>query len=213
MIDWVLRRRREAFAPVFYEMHRRRFRASLRWQLGCLTLALILAAVTIVPMVLLGVDTVAMSSIAGALLILALLIQVPGLLDALNARVLPFFEQEVGGTDTWLAGKHLLWASRRLDEIAEQMEVPPLSSFASGDPLIQGEAGTLYDARDGLASAEVLLAAAMEVGLGAKVEADLTKLRDALRLAAEKGVQFCLHLREGNSASGHEMEVRGGSYF
>lgn len=213
LIDHILRHRHEAFAPVFYDMHRRRFEAALRWQFGCLTLALLLAAAAIVPMILLGVDRVLMARIAVVLLILALVIQAPGILDLLQARVLPFFEREVGGTDTWLAGKHLLWASRRLDEIAEQMGVPPLSAFASGDPLIQGEAGTLYDARAGLASAEELLAAAMETGLGAKVEADLEKLRDALRLAAEQGIRFSLHVREGRSASGAEMARRGGSYF
>ena len=208
----LLHRRRGRFSPVFFEMHRRRMRSSLRMQFGCLAMALLTAGATGLPL-LWGVGNAMAASVAAAVLVLVLLMQAPSVAEALSARLLPYFESRVGNTKTWLAGQHLLWHSMMLDEQAECLGATPLSAFASGDPLIGGETLALFDPEDALRTCEALLRDAQAPAMPAAVRADLTKLRDALRLASERRIRFCLHLREGNSASGHEMDQRSGSYF
>lgn len=212
MLDRLLRRRRERFAPAFYEMHVRRLSAGLRHQFGCLGVAVVLGALAIPPLFW-GSGSVLAAAVAGSILVLALVGQVSSILDMLSACVLPFFEEKVGGTDTFLAGKALLWHSRALDETASRLGVTPLSDFASGDPLILGESQSWFSASDLLATTEALLADESVAILPAPVVSDLAKLRDAMRLASDRGTRTSLHLREGNSASFHEMEMRGGSYF
>lgn len=133
--------------------------------------------------------------------------------DWFRVRVLPYFERPVGGTDTWLAGESLLWHSRLFDEAATRCGVIPLSAFASGDDLIPGEELRWFEAADALRTAERLLEADVAAALPAGVVADLERLRDTLRLACAKGIKFCLLVREGSFASGHEMSVRKGSFF
>ena len=74
------------------------------------------------------------------------------------------------------------------------MRVTPLSAFASGDDLVAGEELQWFAPEDALRTAARLL------------ETD-----EAAALPA--GVRFCLLVREGSFAIGHEMSARKGSFF
>jgi hypothetical protein len=103
--------------------------------------------------------------------------------------------------------------TRALDKIAARYGVTPLSSFASGDDLVVGEELHWFAPEDALRTAERLLEADVTESLPVGVAADLERLRDALRPASAAGVRFCLLVREGSLASGHQMGVRKGSFF
>ena len=209
-----LRRAEARFAPAFYDLHRQRIGKGLRTQFGCVSVALT-AGCAYMPLVVLGRGSVFAAWFGGGVLAYIVLGAVVGTRDGFRARVLPFFERQLGGIDTWLAGEDLLWNSRALDEIARGLGMAPLSAFISGDPLIAGEEEhvRLFDAAEALATVEALLRAGATEVLGGPVISDLNKLRDALALAKKNGVRFSLHLREGSTASGHEMDQRQGSYF
>lgn len=208
----LLRRQKVRFSPVFYALHYSRLSWALRAEFGCLSLTVTIAALTILPIGI-GYGSLLLASIGAALLLVVGINAVFGMLDMLQARVLPYFEVELGDTETWLAGKALLQHSRLLDDSAQRLGVIPLSEFASGDPLISGESHALFDAAEALVTVEALLFAPETSFLGDPVLDDLTKLRDALALAKDRKVRFSLHLREGSTASGHEMDQRKGSYF
>lgn len=133
--------------------------------------------------------------------------------EQLQVRLLPYFEREVGQTDTWLAGEALLWHSKALDDAACQLGLTPLSAFRTGDDLIRGETLRWFDAVGALATVERLLEPDVLEHLPAGVASDLQRLRQALQRAAAQGIRFGLILRESNGASGHEMSLRRGSFF
>lgn len=133
--------------------------------------------------------------------------------ELLRVRVVPYFERPLGRNDTSLAGEHYLRHSLRLDEIATQIGVRPLSEFASGDDLIDGEGVQWFSPDDALHTIESLLRHDVSSDLSTDVISDVTHIRDALRLASSQGVKFCLLLRHGTSVSGLELDRRKGSFF
>lgn len=212
IVNCLLRRKRLSFSEPFYRLHRARICALLRHQFGCLTVACALIVMGCFP-VFLGGGSILVAAFAAAIALFLLLIVTAGIIDEMDVRVLPYFERELGGTNTWLSGRDLLWNSAQLDAIAASAGRIPLSRFVSGDPLIYSETGTLFDTDDALATVKTLVEHNSVTCLGTKVVADLKKLRDALALAQEQGVKFSLHVREGNTVSGYEMDQRRGSYF
>lgn len=207
-------RRREPFAEPFEARHRAHLEGSSGC--GCAT-AWLAAAGTVAALnlafALAGWGGWVWAGAASALFLLIAWSVAAGYRDQFRVRVLPYFERPVGDTDTWLAGESLLWHSRALDEIAVRCGVTPLSAFASGDDLVAGEESQWFAPGDALRTAERLLEADVAESLPAGVVSDLERLRDALRLAGAAGVRFCLLVREGSFASGHEMSVRKGSFF
>jgi hypothetical protein len=128
-------------------------------------------------------------------------------------QVLPYFEQRLDGTDTFLAGYDLLRHSRALDETAERLSLRPLSTFESGDDL-KGEELRWFSARDALPTVEGLLADLSENDdFPAEVTSDLACLREALQRACARDVRFCLLLRQQDRATLSEMDARRGSFF
>ena len=130
-----------------------------------------------------------------------------------RVRVIPYFERPLGQKDTWLSGENYLQHSRMLDEIATRIGVQPLSEFASGDDLIRGESLHWFQPENALRTTERLLQTDISATLPSTVVSDLTRIRDALRLACSQSVKFCFLIREGASTSGLEMERRKGSFF
>lgn len=212
MLFALTRKRRSCFSPVYYEMHMETMESLVHQNCGCLSVALFIAMVSGLPL-LWGYGSVVLASIAGAFAVFAIISAWASTADMFIACVIPFFESEVGNTHTFLSGRHLLWNSRRLDEICVELGVTPLSAFASEDPLFKRDAAVLFDAMDGLITVEALIEAGERYSFSAKLSSDLNKLRNALRKASDKHIRFSLHLREGNTASTPEMEARGGSYF
>lgn len=211
-VSYLLRHKEKQFSPVFYALHASRVKQGLHMEFGCLTLICAIAALTILPIGL-GYDSALLASIGAALLFFVVITSLCGTRDILRARILPYFEVPLGDTRTWLAGKALLKHSRLLDDSAQRLGVTPLSAFASGDPLIPGESHTMHDAAEALITVEALLLSPETGLLGSRVHDDLVRLQEALALAKARGVRFNLHLREGSTASGHEMDMRTGSYF
>lgn len=221
--ELILAERKERFAETFYTKHCSHV-ASGTGPSGCgAALMVASGAVALVNLISIfaGWDELISATWgdlirAGVAIIIFLLFAVgfvAGARDRYRVRVLPYFERPVGGIDTWLAGENLLWHSRSLDEAARQCGVTPLSAFASGDDLVPGEQLCWFDPTDALRMAERLREADVAATLPAGVVTDLDRLRDALRRASAQGIRFCLLVREGSYASGHEMSIRKGSFF
>jgi hypothetical protein len=221
--ELILARRKERFAEPFYIRHRSHL-SGPTGPAGCGT-ALLAAAGAVVLVNLIPIfagwddqysawsGDLIRAGVAAAIFLLLVWGLVAGVRDQFQVRVLPYFERPVGGIDTWLAGENLLWHSRSLDEAAARCGVAPLSAFASGDDLIPGEELSWFDPSDALRTAERVLEADVAQTLPAGVVTDLERLRDALRRASAQGIRFCLLVREGSVASGHEMSLRKGSFF
>ncbi|MDB6031260.1 MAG: hypothetical protein JWM16_1598 [Verrucomicrobiales bacterium] len=207
----ILQGRRAAFAEGFYRFHERRTQQTLYWAAVQIGVATILAAIGFWQLFY-GKGVLLPGLFTAAFLVL-LVSSVSGTIDQLRVRVIPYFETRVGDVDTWLSGKSLLWHSRDLDELSEYLSIRPLSSFVSGDDLVQGEELQFFDPNDALPTLDKLITRSKASRFPKQLVSDLTKLRDALKSASEKQVRFCLILREGTTASGHEMSLRKGSFF
>lgn len=157
------------------------------------------------------------------LVFLLLLLCLPGTAASTRvASVLPYFHKShpgVSGGCSFLSGKALARNCVFLDALALELGLEPVSTFGFADDLnlvwggarvvwheperglntVSGLRTALHRNPSLLADAEAVIA---ELGL---IEANL---EDAVRLQAP----FCLLLRYGSFASGHEMEVRQG-YF
>lgn len=132
--------------------------------------------------------------------------------------ILPYFPKThpgVSGGCSFLSGKALARNCVYLDALAVQLGLQPLSPF--GFPYeFGGEKIVWHSSEEGLQTFSGLRAALSKnpalleesealIGELALIEANLT---EAVKLQSP----FCLLLRYGDSASGHEMEVRQG-YF
>jgi hypothetical protein len=208
----MLSRQKEQFSEVFYVRHRQHVMRVLRRLAILLIMSGAAAGISLVA-IFRGEADVAVASIATAICLWLSWVTYMSIPDLFRVRVLPYFERRLGSADTWLAGESLLWHSRVLDTAATRFGVRPLSEFSSGDDLVRGEELRWFSAEEGLRTAERLTQPDAAAALSAEVLSDLVRLREALRTACAEGVQFCLLLREGSTASGHEMDQRRGSFF
>ncbi len=206
-----LQSRRVAFAEPFYRFHEKRTTRMLFWAGVQIAVATAFAAVGFWQ--LFYGKGVLIPGLFTAAFVVLFISSVLGTIDQFRVRVIPYFETRLGDVDTWLTGKSLLWHSRDLDELAEFLTLRPLSSFASGDDLVQGEELQFFDPKEALPTLEKLLTRSKASRFPRELVSDLTRLRDALKSASEKNVRFCLLLREGSTTSGHEMSLRKGSFF
>lgn len=212
IIRRLLAGRRQHWARVYYERHQEHFTHTVHNLEQPLVLTG-LAAVGLFIGMLRGWACPQVTSVAVAVFLLVGLTAFLALMDCLRARVLPYFEQPVGGPSTFMEGRSLLWHSRWLDVIAAKHGVRPLSEFASGDDLIPGEQLHWFCCNEAMATVECLLTQAETECLPLPLIFDLVHLREALRLAAAKEIRFCLLLREGSATSGWEISQRKGSFF
>jgi hypothetical protein len=208
----MLSRQREHFSEVFYLRHRQHVVDVLR-RLALLLIVSGLAGPVWLVLRFFGEGDADLASIATAVFLWLVWVACVTLPDQFRVRLLPYFQRRLGDTDTWLAGESLLWHSQRLDAIALELGVRPLSDFASGDDMIPGEVLEWFPPYDALQTTEQLLQTSEVNSLSSDVVSDFTRLRDALRLACSENVPFCLLLREGSSTSGFEMDQRKGSFF
>ena len=207
----LLKRKKEIFSNVFYERHRqhvlRLIRKSALYAVisGTLAVLFVLAC-------FFGKGTVVEAGVGVAVFLWIVFGISIGLPRGLRARLVPYFEQHLGDAETWNRGKGLLENSRRLDDLAVELGVPPLSEFASGDDLVPGEKLVWFEPQAALETVEKLLQSDAAKDFSPDLTADLSSLRDALTSVSEKGVRFNLLLREGSSASGAEIERRKGHF-
>ncbi len=156
-----------------------------------------------------------LAALAGALF-LYVSISVPfALRDVSIARVVPYLEREVDGPYTLCNGDALARQLLRLDEFAARHGVPILSHFGFNDDLL-GEKVVWHPAGDGVAAIssleEALRSSPERLPDSHAILTELGQIRLRLEAAQKEGVRFCLHFRQGDSISGHEMSLRQGVY-
>ena len=131
-------------------------------------------------------------------------------------RLMPYFERQLGGIDTFIAGQSLASYLQQLDLLARYYDVQPLSTFGFADDM-RGETLVWHDAHLGVQCITTLLTAIEGQSIPNKVrnaiKNDLVLWEQALLRAKELDVKFCVLLMHGNSTSGHESDIRKGSAF
>ena len=146
-----------------------------------------------------------------------LLVSVAAFFEAsFYANIHPYFESKVGGIDTFARGRGIARQLEKLDAIAIEAEVEPLSNFGFNDDM-RGEILVWHDAAIGLTSVEAILKRARsEPGLirdQARVVVDLERIGEALRKAMDNEIRFCLLFRTSNATNAREWERRRGTAF
>jgi hypothetical protein len=118
----------------------------------------------------------------------------------LRARIVPYFAhqiEEYGGTSStaFVRGRGLHREIIVLEELADGLGVRPLSTFGFADDYY-GQAVHWHAAAEGVKTAEALgRAVGARLPAAPDVAQDLEALAAVLRLAAGRGVPFCLALR------------------
>ncbi|MFN0053933.1 MAG: hypothetical protein ACKV0T_17275 [Planctomycetales bacterium] len=134
---------------------------------------------------------------------------------ASETAIVPYFQRPLGGIVTFSGGHRVARSCRRLDELAAQRGLTPLSAYGFNDDL-QGEPLNWHPPEQGLATFDGLLAGIYEVAdsdVDKRLVEELTAMRDALEKAVVQRVPFCLLLRVGDSTNAQEWELRQGSCF
>ncbi len=134
------------------------------------------------------------------------------------ARIVPYFEREVPGGDTFNHSGHALArACKFLDAIAAEAGLTPMSGFGFRDNFtFLGEWPRWHEVRPALESIDHVLDTLSEnpdlVPEPEAVIADLERLQGRLVEAHKLEVRFCLHLRADQYYTGEEFAQRRGRY-
>jgi hypothetical protein len=203
--------------------HRRGIVAGLSWAVGCSAPFLLLAGAGALFHGLNFLYDKSFPSALGFLVCAGFLVfflcgLAAGVVDSFKARIVPYFRQHLGDIDTFSGGAALARNCRRLDQLAGELHLTPLSAFGFNDDLLR-EQVVWHDPGLGLETVAGLLAKVREqpdaVADARAVAADLEKVAAALRQAREKGVSFCLILRAGMDRfiSPMEMDARQGKFW
>lgn len=211
LVMYILQGRRTAFADAFYRFHEKRTARMLVWVGVQVVVASGFVALGFWRLFH-GPSTLLPGLFTAAFLVM-LVSSLVGAVEQLKVRVQPYFERPLGDVNAWDGGKSLLWHSRDLDQMAECLSLRPLSSFSSGDDLVQGEELQFHDATEALRTVEQLLSKAKKSRFSKELISDLTQLHDVLQSAAQKNVRFCLLLCEGHPSRCHETSARKGSFL
>lgn len=131
-----------------------------------------------------------------------------------GASIVPYFDRRLGvaETGTFGSGEEVAKQCRRLDAVAMEKGVAPLSAYGYADD-VKGETLVWHDPRAGLETISALLAALRSDGPDGKLAEELGRIRAALQVAAEQGAKFCLILRSFDGTNAREHEMRKGSFF
>ena len=156
----------------------------------------------------------AVGLIALALLFLSSL--VAQLNVAWQTSIVPYFEKSPGEIETFCQGHQIARNCERLDLLAGELGLTPISAFGFNDDLA-GETVEWHAADSALATFQALAAAVAQSPerflKPNKLQKELSAVVDALQKAREKNIRFCLLLRIGDSTSVQEWEVRKGTCF
>jgi hypothetical protein len=193
------------------ERHRRGVRS---WTLGCGSAAVGLIVVGAVFGLGTGLPAwlAAVPLAVGAWLAISV---IAGAADARVVRLVPYFRESVPGPFTLTRGRALLRASGVLEQIARGRGVAPLTEFLGEDPLAGGSV-EWHEAGRAVATLDALIAALPDHRASIpdyeNVMTDCREWRARMAEASERGVPFFVMMRAGNTISGHEMSLRGGSF-
>ncbi|MFQ5779726.1 MAG: hypothetical protein ACE5HN_02930 [Nitrospiria bacterium] len=152
-----------------------------------------------------------------SLVLFCLMLMYPGgIPETVEVRILPYFKERVGNTETFLYGQGIARRVVLLDALAEKLGLSPISAFGYNDNFL-GEDVTWHDAEDGLKTVSGLLdhlrGNPRLMDDADRIIRDLTRTETALREAHGKSIQFCFLAREGSTTSGLEMDRREGTFF
>ncbi|HYF50576.1 MAG TPA: hypothetical protein VEJ63_14285 [Planctomycetota bacterium] len=141
-----------------------------------------------------------------------------------GCSIVPYFEREIGGIDTFASGYAVARNCQRLDELAQRVGAEPLSEFGYEDDIHAYFLGVKafenrlkwFDATRGRVAISKLLGAVRADPSGFKdadaIIAELERIEHALRKAAAANVRFCLLCR-GEGVSPMEIEKREGTFW
>ena len=139
----------------------------------------------------------------------------------LKTRIVPYFVRQIeehggGSTRAFVRGRGLYRDIVALEDLAGTLGVTPLSAFGFADDYY-GQTVHWHAASEGLRTAEALRQALNTRLPGARdASDDLDALASVLRIAANRGVDFCLTVRIQRKDSLQvvsSMEVRHGRFW
>jgi hypothetical protein len=190
----------------FAQRHRQNLRAALRHSGWLLLISGLLLACTVAPLPLGWWDTVlpaAIGSAIAALLLFAVIVNTP--LESI-ASIALYFDRDHYTLPHPKSGfgRALYLESGRLDAMAQEVGLVPLSEFESPDPLATHEVPVWHSPDAALPTVEYLLT---RVVPASPLFRHLESLRDALRAAREKGAKFYLLVRPWMSATNARVEA------
>ena len=194
-------------ASRFARRRRQRLWATLR-HTGAMLLAGSLVFVgTVAPMWLLWWDTVVPAAIGTAIFALILFVVVVRLPFESVAYVVLYFERDLTGLPyPGLGfGLRLYRQSGRLDAMAREAGLTPVSSFESPDVLETGQPPVWHRPADALPTVEHLLA---RVDPGEPLHRELQHLRTALRAARDADTRFYLLVLTWADVTNADIQAR-----
>jgi hypothetical protein len=132
-----------------------------------------------------------------------------------SVRIIPFFSGRIPEADTFLKGRGLACHSRRLDQVAERLNLTPLSSFGFRDEYLWRRP-QWHSASDGIKTFQGLLDSVRNLPDQsedqAEMLADLGRVLKTLETAEARNVKFCLIPRLGRMVSPVEISQKRGFF-
>jgi hypothetical protein len=189
-------------AARYAERHRHKARSALRHCARMLAIAVAILCVTVLP-TLLGWWSLAWPAAVGtaiaALVVLSVAVMLPLELIATVDMHFDRTLERAAFPGLWFAlrfGRRLYTESARLDALAAEAGLPPLSSFESHDVIETGEPPRWFQPAEALPTLRHLLAS---VEPGSRLQGELAYVQETLQIAVEAGARFyfLVHTRAG----------------
>lgn len=198
---------RESIARRFALRHRQKVLEAIRYSSWLLLFAGLVLASAVVPTFLLWWDTVVPAGIGIAIVALVLFGVLTMLPLELIAYVDLYFDQQLDGLPYLglRSGRRLYRASGRLDAMARDAGLRPLSDFESPDVLDTREPPIWHRPEAALPTLEHLVG---RVDSRLAVHRDLQHVHTALRSATERGARFYILLHTMGGMTNAEIEAR-----
>ena len=197
---------KEGYPPKYYEVVQQQKSFTVK----LIAVATMIAVICVVPAIWWnGPLSLATTSLAAWVFIVTG--GVMALIDVRHATLMLYFEREVGGIESFLAGSAIMRHLLPLDRRCAETGLRPISTFGFEDDLL-GQAVVWHSADEGLRSVTGLLEQISPQENGPLV-ADLRTWQHALTRAREQQIRFCVLMRFGNSTSGQEWSTRKGTAF
>ncbi|MHC4103838.1 MAG: hypothetical protein ACYSR9_02770 [Planctomycetota bacterium] len=203
--------------------YRKYFKRSLSWAIGFSLPFLFLSGIGAVFSLLLLLEdwriTAGMGFVVSTgFFIFFLKIFFLNVIDSFKARVVPYFKARVGREDAFSSGAAIAKNCQRLDRIAAERNLVPISVFGFNDDW-EDEEVQWHEPNKGLKSVQGLLDALRQnpelLDKLPVVIADLERIKTALEKANSRGIPFCFILRKGTDGDvvPLEMDCRKGSFW
>lgn len=194
-------------AERFALRHRRKVLSGLRYCGWLLLIGVLLLACTAGPLYLLWWETAVPAAIASAIVALLLFAIVTMMPLELFAYIAVYFDRELPRLPFpgFGYGRALYRESGRLDAMAREAGLPPLSDFESPDVVDTHKPPLFYRPEDALPTLEHLLA---RLDPDLRVHRDLRHVHAQLELASERGARFYLMLLTWSGVTNAYTEAR-----